>query len=233
MNVLPTIDILDGKAVRLRKGIRASAEVMGNPVELARRFRDAGAPMAHVVDLNGAFGERPQTKLVERVGSVIPLQTGGGVRSEEDIERLFRIEGVRRVVVGTWAFTEPERFRAAVKGRQACFVVAVDVSDGLVAVRGWTETLPLTPDEAVVRALSSGVHQVLITDVSRDGTLGGPNVGLYTDLNRRHPELLITASGGVAARSHLDDLRAAGVITVIVGKALYAGTIPLEVLKWA
>ena len=232
MNILPAIDILDGKAVRLHKGLRASAEVVGNPVELARRFRDAGAPLVHVVDLNGAFGGHPQTKLVEQVGAVIPMQIGGGVRSEADIERLLGMGGTRRVVVGTWAFSEPERFRAVVKRRQSCFVVAVDVRDGLVAVKGWTETHPLTPDEAVQRVLACGVCQVLVTDVSRDGTLGGPNVGLYTDLNRRHPELLIPPSGGVAARNHLDELRAAEVVQVIVGKALYAGTIPLEALRW-
>ena len=144
MNVLPAIDVLDGKAVRLRKGQRDTAEVVGDPVELAKRFKAVGAPMVHLVDLEAVFGTgRCPTGLVRAISEVIPVQVGGGVRSGEHLHD-FLCEGASRIVVGTWAFKNPDEFLAAVASYQDFVVVAADVTvDGKVAVSGWAETHPM------------------------------------------------------------------------------------------
>jgi phosphoribosylformimino-5-aminoimidazole carboxamide ribotide isomerase len=232
MIVLPAIDVLDGKAVRLRKGVRASAEVVGDPDELARMFKDAGASMVHLVDLNGAFGERRQEGIIEKVARIVPVQVGGGVRSMKAVDISLHA-GATRVVVGTWAFKDQDGFATAVRVYGSKLVVAADVTEtGKVAVSGWTETYPVEVVPAVKALRAAGVRTFLVTATGEDGMLRGPSIGLYLMLLRGVLDTRIIASGGVKTLDDIDTLKKMGVHEVVVGQALYKRTILLEEVKW-
>lgn len=232
VNVLPAIDVLGGKAVRLRKGKRDTAEVVGDPDELAWMFKDAGAPMVHLVDLDGAFDGRRQEGLVEKVARILPVQAGGGVRSMRAVDALVGA-GASRVVVGTWAFKDPDGFAGAVRVHGSKLVVAADVTEtGKVAVSGWAETHPVDVVAAVQAMRALGVETFVVTAIEKDGTLRGPAIGLYLMLLQGVPDARVVASGGVASLHDLATLQKMGVHEVVVGKALYKGTIPLEDVRW-
>jgi phosphoribosylformimino-5-aminoimidazole carboxamide ribotide isomerase len=227
MLIYPAIDLMGGDAVRLHKGEAQTREVVGRPLELVERF--AAAPLVHVVDLDGAFAGRvQQTELISQLAQRHPIQAGGGVRSLDDVERLFDA-GVSRVVLGTAAVRNPELLDQTLRRHGAeSVVVAVDVKDGKVAVSGWVETSQLEPVAFCAQLASRGVRWVLCTAVHRDGTLEGPDVELLKSLKAADERLNVIASGGIGS---LDDVRAckrdAKTAAAIIGKAIYSGRFTL------
>lgn len=225
--VYPAIDLLEGRAVRLTKGKRDTAEVVpfdgGDPLALARRF--ARAPMLHVVDLDGAFAGRVrQTQLITQLASLHPVQAGGGVRTLKDIVDLLSA-GAARVVIGTAALENPPLLdEAIVRFGAERIVVAIDVKDGYVAASGWTNTSSVRPRELAIDLCRRGVKHVLCTAVHRDGTLEGPDISVLDDVNVSG--LSVIASGGIGT---IDDVRAVKRFGgVVIGKAIYAGRFTLD-----
>lgn len=225
MRILPAIDLLGGKAVRLHQGDYARVTVFSeDPPAVAKQFREH-VDLIHVVDLEGAKEGRPiQEDIVRRIGG--PVQLGGGVRTKEAFEAYLAL-GATRVVLGTAAVKDPDLVRALAKAHPNVVVLAVDAKDGFVATHGWTNVSTMRAID-VVRALSDvPVAAVLYTDVARDGTGTGPNVPATAELAAASPFPII-ASGGVGTRAHLEALaRIANVESAIVGRALYDGSLTL------
>jgi phosphoribosylformimino-5-aminoimidazole carboxamide ribotide isomerase len=234
MLIIPAIDLRGGRCVRLTQGRRDAVKVYdGDPVGRAREFAAEGAPMIHVVDLDGAFAdtESPNREIARRIfGAVgVPVQFGGGVRSEDDVSRLIDW-GAARVVVGTLAVESPallERLAGRFAGRVA---VGIDARGGRVVTRGWERQEELAAIDLARRVAAAGVLRIVYTDVARDGTLGGANVE-QTCAVARAAGVPVTASGGVSSLADLESLRRAagcGIEGVIVGKALYDGVFTLR-----
>ena len=231
MQVFPAIDLLGGRAVRLKQGRYEDPTVYSDdPPAVARGFR-ASTPRLHVVDLAGAKAGYPvETSIIraiarENAGGV--LQVGGGVRSREALEAYLEL-GASRVVLGTAAVKDPDLVRALAQAHPGVVVVAVDAKDGLVATDGWTEVSRSSAVDVVLGLAGSPIAAVLYTDVARDGMGAGPNVAATAALAARSPFPVI-ASGGVATKEHLRALAAVGnVESAIVGRALYDGSLTLE-----
>ncbi|MBU1670895.1 MAG: 1-(5-phosphoribosyl)-5-[(5-phosphoribosylamino)methylideneamino]imidazole-4-carboxamide isomerase [Actinobacteria bacterium] len=231
--VIPAVDIRYGRAVRLVRGLPSRETVFADdPVEAALRWQAAGAALLHVVDLDGAFAGAPANfEAVERVldATSIPVQVGGGIRSLEVANR-YLDAGAARVIMGTAAFQGeegPDELARALGDRLA---VGVDVKGGRVALSGWAGTSGLEPLEAVDALEKAGVARIVYTDVSRDGTLEGPNMEGIVGI-ARSTSMAVIASGGVGTLDQirrLADLRGAGVEGVIIGMALYRGEFALE-----
>jgi len=220
-DVIPAIDVLEGRVVRLAQGRREAVTLEGgDPSALARRYSADGARRLHLVDLDGAFTGTPSLGLVERVAgaSGVRLQVGGGYRSIEAVESALT-HGADRVMVGTSA-TEPGFLEAAARRFAEALVVAIDVRDGRVAVDGWTRSSETTPTELADRCARAGVERLLVTSTARDGTLTGPDIGLLEQVLQ--VGLPVIAAGGVASLDDLVVLRDLGCEAAITGSALLA-----------
>lgn len=224
--VIPAVDVLAGRAVRLREGRREEIALEGgDPVELARRFADEGATRLHVVDLDGAFSGSPSGGLLERLVAIgPPVQVGGGYRSVAAIAAALDA-GADRVMVGT-AAVSPSLLREAVTRAGVRLVVAVDVREGRVTVDGWTDTSELEPIELVRRCASLGVARLLVTSTARDGSLDGPDIELLAGIVAEGIPVL--AAGGVGSVNDLRAVRALGCEGAVVGSALLAGRFALS-----
>lgn len=225
-DVIPAIDVLEGRVVRLSQGRRQAVTIEGgDPVELARRFRDEGALRLHLVDLDGAFGGSPTLGLVERVAAAggLPLQVGGGYRTADSIGSAIDL-GADRVMVGTAALSPVFLADAAHRfGEQ--LVVAIDVRDGEVAVDGWTRTSGTTAASLAADCAAAGVCRLLVTSTARDGSLAGPDLGLLADV--LPAGLPVIAAGGISSIDDLLALRALGCEAAVAGSALLAGRFTL------
>ena len=230
MYIFPAIDLIDGKAVRLRKGDYNEVTVYSDsPADVAAGFEQKGARFLHVVDLDGAkdgttANFQTVRDIIERTG--LSVEIGGGVRDIERVKKYMDI-GVDRVIIGTAAVTDPEFLAEAVKLYGDRIVVGVDVKDGFVAIKGWLEISEVSCFDFCEKLSKMGVNTVICTDISKDGMMSGTNVELYRQLKERFG-MNIIASGGV---SSLDDVRALSEMDIfgaIVGKALYTGDIELE-----
>jgi phosphoribosylformimino-5-aminoimidazole carboxamide ribotide isomerase len=234
MLIIPAIDLKDGRCVRLRQGRRNDAKVYdGEPVEIARRFQDAGARMLHVVDLDGAFAgtDSRNRKVARRIirALEIPVQFGGGLRTVSDVQQLIEY-GAAQVVIGTLAAESPEMLEKFVQlfGFRIC--VGIDARGGQVLTHGWEREEKLSAVELARRVADAGVDRIVYTDVARDGMLEGVSVE-ETCAIARESGLRVTASGGVSSLADIEQLKsigACGVDSVIVGKALYEGRFTLE-----
>ncbi len=230
MTILPAIDLLGGRAVRLREGRRDQATVYHErPWEVAERFAAAGAARLHVVDLDGAFaGRRENLDAVARIVAVgRPVQLGGGVRDLATVEKLLAA-GVDRVVLGTAMVKSRPMVAEACARFPGRVVVAVDARDGRVAVEGWAEATEVDPFDLAADAAEAGCAAILYTDIARDGTGRGPNVEATARLARALHPVEVIASGGVAALADLRALALAGVPACVVGRALYEGAFTVE-----
>jgi phosphoribosylformimino-5-aminoimidazole carboxamide ribotide isomerase len=226
LEILPAIDVLGGRAVRLAGGKRDEVTLEGGePSELSARLAGEGAERLHLVDLDGAFSGVPSIELVERVAAAgsVPLQVGGGYRSLDAIAAALDA-GADRVMVGTAALA-PGFLEEAVGRFGGSLVVAVDVRDGRVAVEGWTEVSELTPAELAERCASLGVARLLVTSATRDGSLSGPDLSLVE--NVLAAGLPVLAAGGIATLDDLRALRRTGCEGAVVGSALMAGRFTL------
>lgn len=229
MILYPAIDLLDGKAVRLRQGKREDVTVYGDPVALARKWRELGARWLHLVDLGAAFdGQTAHMPLLREIVAAFdgPVEIGGGLRTMEDI-RLRMEAGVTRCIIGTAAAENPALVREACAAYPGRIAVGIDAKNGRVALRGWVKTVDLTAAELALAMKDAGIATVIYTDISRDGMMQGPNVAATAAL-ARETGMEIIGSGGVSAIRDLLDLKAAGCAGAILGKALYerAFTLP-------
>ncbi len=234
MLLIPAIDLKNGQCVRLRQGARDSAKVYdGDPVEAARRFEDAGARMLHVVDLDGAFGERgsPNQLVASRIISAvrIPVQFGGGMRSVADVRRMIE-EGAQRVVVGTLAVESRETLSELVELFGTRVAVGIDAREGQVVTHGWEKRGRVAAVELAREVARAGVERIVYTDVGRDGMLEGVNVE-QTCLVARESGVKVTASGGVSSLNDVERvarLSVHGVDSLIIGRALYEKRFTLQ-----
>ena len=231
MMVIPAVDLRGGRCVRLRQG-RPEAETVfsDDPLAVARAWAQQGAPRLHVVDLDGAFAGTPkQLGLIEEIarGIPVPVEAGGGLRSLEAIETLLA-SGARWAMLGTRAALDPSFLEEACRRFAGRIIVAVDASDGRVAVDGWTQRLDIPAVDLARRAAQAGAAEILYTDIARDGTETGPNLS-GTAAVAAAAGLPLLASGGVGS---LEDLRQLagipGVIGAVVGRALYTGAVDLK-----
>ena len=228
--IFPAIDLRGGKVVRLKEGDPSRMTVYSDePAETARRWLDAGATWVHVVNLDGAFGvkdEENRLALEAILKSGAQIQFGGGLRSLDGVERAIKL-GVSRVVLGTIAIEHPELIAAALEiyGEER-IAVGIDVRDGLVRVRGWQENSGMSATGLALQMKNIGLHTAIFTDVSRDGLGSGLDV-LSTRELAEASGLAVIASGGVRALEDVIAAKQAGLAGVIIGRALYDGTIDL------
>jgi phosphoribosylformimino-5-aminoimidazole carboxamide ribotide isomerase len=223
VKLYPAIDLLGGKAVRLKEGRRDRATVFhDDPPQLVAELGRDGADRLHVVDLDGAFAGAPQqVELIHQIvaASPLPVEVGGGIRDRAAIERVLEL-GAAFVVLGTAAVRSPALVEQACRAHPGRVIVAVDARDGVVAVDGWTASGDVTAIELGKRAASWGAAALLYTDVSRDGLHVGPNVEVTAQLARA-VDCEVIASGGVGSLDDLARLRDAGIAAVVVGRAIY------------
>lgn len=235
MLIYPAIDLKAGECVRLSQGRFDQATQYGDPLEQLAAFARAGAEWVHVVDLDGAKAGAPaQYDLIGKLAKSAnaKIQSGGGVREEAHVRTLLDA-GVARVVVGSAAVRKPDDVRGWIADlgiERVCVALDVRERDGrfYVATQGWTETGGLTLEDALAFYPAGALKHVLVTDISRDGILTGPNVELMQSIVRARPDLKVQASGGVAALGDLAELRATGAAGAIVGRALYERRFALE-----
>ena len=230
MILFPAIDLFDGTAVRLLKGDYARMTVYSDhPEEIARDFVSCGADHIHIVDLEGAKdGTTPNLDAVCAIkeASGAFCEIGGGVRSMETVER-YLSAGLDRVILGTAAVTDPAFLRDCVAKFGEKIAVGVDLRDGFVAVKGWTETTKRTAEAFCADMKALGVATLIVTDISRDGAMQGTNLALYRDLSAGF-DLRITASGGVSSLEDVRRLRDMELYGAIIGKAYYTGALDLR-----
>lgn len=233
MNIIPAIDIMEQRVVRLERGRFDKEKVYSeNPVMVARTWKNRGAKLLHVVDLDGArLGKPVNLDIVREItGSVkIDVELGGGLRSEEDIDSAFRA-GARFVVIGTSAATDEAFSRTLAEKFKDRVIFAVDVKDGKIAIKGWKEIAAEDALEYVKKLETLGAKKIIYTDISRDGMMSGPNLEMLKSI-LQSVSLEITASGGI---SNIGDIKALkglekdGLKGVIIGKALYEGKIDFK-----
>src|SRR2546426_4170731 len=201
MKIYPAIDILGGKAVRLRQGRASDATVYGDPVEMAVKWVSQGAEWLHVVDLDGAFEGKPKNiELLRDIVAAVPLakiQVGGGIRSMLSVESLLDA-GIQRVVLGTAAVRDQTFVKQAITERTHNIAIGIDARDGNVQVSGWTEDSNIGAIELAKRLQGLGAHLVIYTDISRDGVLTGPNIDATKEM-LASTEMSVIASGGVSS----------------------------------
>ncbi|MBR6708691.1 MAG: 1-(5-phosphoribosyl)-5-[Clostridia bacterium] len=230
MKILPTIDLYQGCAVRLLRGDYAQMTTYStDPVSVARDFAARGAEWLHLVDLEGARdGGTPNAGIVSAIAAEVgmKIEIGGGVRSVDVIERYLSL-GVERVILGTAAITDPALLEAAARAYGAHLAVGVDLRDGKVAIKGWTETSALDGIDFIARLEQLGVGTVIVTDISRDGAMRGTNLDLYRTLSEKF-SLNVVASGGVSSLADVRALSGIGVYGAILGRALYTGDLVLD-----
>ncbi|AOY83244.1 MAG: 1-(5-phosphoribosyl)-5-[(5-phosphoribosylamino)methylideneamino]imidazole-4-carboxamide isomerase [Moorea sp. SIO1G6] len=233
MDVIPAIDLLEEKCVRLVQGDYQRAQVFNdNPVEVAKQWVEQGASRLHVVDLDGAkLGKPVNTKAIEAIVQAVPVpvQVGGGLRSRSGVTQLLTL-GVDRVIIGTAAVEDPSLVEQLCTEFPGKIVVGIDARQGWVATHGWLETSEIAAIDLAEQMTQLGVTTIIYTDIHRDGTLSGPNLDALREL-ASHISIPVIASGGVSSITDLLSLltlEPLGVRGVIVGRALYTGDISLK-----
>ena len=230
MECFPAIDLIGGEAVRLVKGDYAKKTVYStSPENVALSFKEAGAKYVHVVDLEGAkSGGTPNIETIKKIVSVsgLNVEVGGGIRSEEVI-KTYLDAGVFRVILGTAAVKDPEFLKEMLSKYGDKIAVGVDIKDGMVAIKGWTELSNESCFDFCSKLEKLGAKTIICTDISKDGLLSGTNMELYKELSQRF-NLNIVASGGVTTLDDVEKLRDMGLYGCILGKALYTGNIDLK-----
>lgn len=230
MIIFPAIDIKDGKCVRLYKGEFDKSEVVGeNPLDVALNFKNSGAEYIHMVDLNGALNG--EVKNLEKIKSVIknidiPVQLGGGIRDMKTIDMLINV-GISRVILGTIALKDEVFVKEAIKKYGDKIAIGIDAKDEKVAVNGWIEVSEINYIDFAKKMEKMGVKTIIFTDISKDGTLKGPNLKQLSDI-KNSVSCNIIASGGIKDLEDLKILNKMGVYGAITGKAIYKGNIDLK-----
>lgn len=228
MKIFPAIDIYDDKAVRLVGGDYSKMTVYGDPLEMAKKFKEAGATDLHIVDLKGAKEKKPfiqkiASRIVNETG--LTVQLGGGIREIETIEQ-YLASGVERVILGTSAVKSPRLLEKAARDFEGRIAVSVDIRDGYVSTEGWLDTSDLYYTDMFKRLDELKIGYAVCTDISKDGMLSGTNTELYSELSANYKTAVI-ASGGISSIEDIVRLDKMGIYGAIVGKALYEGRLDL------
>ncbi len=235
MDLIPAIDLIEGKCVRLTEG-NYNTKVIYNedPLEVAYSFQEIGLNRLHLVDLDGARLGQPQNlKVLEKLASKtsMSIDFGGGLKTTEQVNSVFNA-GASQIAVGSIAVKNPEEFSSWIaKFGADKIILGADVKNEKIAVGGWLETTDVWLIDFLKQNLDAGVKQVFVTDINHDGKLQGPAISLYRKVLEEIPELHLIASGGVASMNDLEQLLETGLKGVIIGKALYEGRIVLNDLK--
>lgn len=235
MRIIPAIDIIDGKCVRLTQGDYGKMKVYReDPSEVAREFEDADLEYLHLVDLDGAKkGKVVNWRVIESIQQKTALKVdfGGGVKTEAEVEELLDM-GIEQINIGSLALQKPDIFTEWIqKFGTENFILSADVKNEKVQVSGWRESSEVTIYDLTSRFEKSGLKYLTCTDISTDGMLQGPNFGLYKKLKSRFPNLKITASGGISSVDDLEELEYSKLFGAIIGKAIYEHKIKLSDLK--
>ena len=237
IEIIPAIDIIEGRCVRLSQGDYERRRVYdASPVDMAKRYADCGVKRIHVVDLDGAKSSSPKNlKTLERmaVGSGVEIEWGGGIKSEESLRALFDY-GATYAFVGSVAAQQPMLFAEWLEhfGGDK-MVLGADVRNGKVSVNGWQEDLAVTIEELIDGFLSHGLNQVICTDITKDGMLQGPSDELYVELQERYSGVDFTVSGGIGSMADIERLSEKQLRKVIIGKAIYENRITLkDIERW-
>ncbi|MBR4810921.1 MAG: 1-(5-phosphoribosyl)-5-[Bacteroidaceae bacterium] len=234
MEIIPAIDIIDGKCVRLTKGdYNVCKTYSDNPLDMALRFQDAGLTRLHLVDLDGAKSRHiVNYPVLEAITGHTDLTVdfGGGIKSTSDLETALGC-GAAMVTVGSTAVTDPDLMAQWIEDfGQEHIILGADARDGKISVNGWKEDSALTLSDFIRGYIQKGITQVLCTDINRDGMLQGPAVELYKKILSEFPGIKLIASGGVSSADDLTALKQAGLPAAIVGKAYYEGRVTLAQL---
>ena len=235
MIIIPAIDIINGKAVRLTKGDYAKQKVYNeNPVEVAKQFEAAGIERLHIVDLDGAkAGKIINLKVLEEIATATRLKIdfGGGVKNITDVGDIFNA-GAAMVTVGSLAVKHPELLEEWLMEFSAeKFLVGADVLDEKIKISGWLEDGGINIFDFIGKMISLGTTNIFCTDISKDGVMEGPSTELYKKIMVEHPEINLIASGGVSNMDDVKQLQEIGCAGAIIGKAIYEGKVPLNPLK--
>ncbi len=232
MEVIPAIDLMNGKIVRLSRGNPKTAKVysdFGNPLETANKWKNEGAKKLHIIDLDAAFGLGDNIPTITEIARnlSVPIQVGGGIRTMKDVENLLRV-GISQVILGALAFREPGVLREiAEKFGENIAVVALDNKEGKIMVEGWKTPTGLDVKEAIRKFVSLSVRAFLVTSIIRDGMLSGPDIKTLKEACKESDAIVI-AAGGISNIDDLAILKSIGVEAVVIGKALYEGKFTLR-----
>ncbi len=232
IEIIPAIDLIDGKCVRLSQGDYSQKTVYyEDPLDVAKMFEDAGIRRLHVVDLDGAKAQHiVNHKVLERIATHTDLviDFGGGLKSDNDLRIAFE-SGAAMITGGSIAVKNPEIFTAWIQQVGAeKIILGADVKDRKIAVGGWLETTDIDLMPFIKEYMEKGISKVICTDISKDGMLEGPAVSLYQEMLQKEPEMYLIASGGVSAVADIDTLQEKQIPAVIIGKAIYEGKIALK-----
>lgn len=237
IQIIPAIDIIDGRCVRLTKGDYSLKTVYdGAPEDVALSYADCGVRRIHIVDLDGAKLSCPQNlRSLEKIASRVncEIEWGGGIKDDRALRDVFNAGGTK-AIIGSVAALKPELFELWLKRYGKAMILGADIREGKVSVSGWQEDTPLRVEDMVERFAPFGLEEVIVTDISRDGMLQGPSDSLYTALQERYPANSFTVSGGISSMDDIERLNALGLRKVIVGKAIYEKKISLkDIEKWS
>jgi phosphoribosylformimino-5-aminoimidazole carboxamide ribotide isomerase len=233
LQLIPAIDLMSGKIVRLTRGEAKTAKFydtqFGTPVEAAKRWRDEGAGKLHIIDLDAAFGLGNNRAVIAEVAKNVklPIQVGGGIRSCETAEKILQT-GITQVILGALAFSDPSAISKIQKQFGAdSVIVALDNKEGQIMVEGWKTATTMTVDESLEKYTTMGVRNFLITSIAQDGMLNGPDL-LTLSQATQYPNAKIVAAGGIGSLGDLAALKEIGVNGAVIGKALYEGRFTLK-----
>lgn len=233
IELIPAIDIIDGQCVRLTQGDYSQKTVYGSPLDMSKQFEHIGFKRLHVVDLDGAKSCHIVNNVVlHEITTLTKLAVdfGGGIKTDEDLQVAFD-NGAQMVTVGSIAVTHPDLFLRWVSQYGADrFILGADVRNGKISINGWKDDSEEDLLPFLEKYIRAGVRNVLCTEISKDGTLSGPAIELYTRVMQAYPKLHLIASGGVSSIEDIKSLDAAGIPAVVFGKAIYEGKINLQEL---
>ena len=235
MELIPAIDLIDGRCVRLTQGDYAQTKIYDeDPVEVARRYADCGIRRLHIVDLDGAKAKAPcNLRVLERVATAtsLDIEWGGGIKDTDALRSAVNA-GASRIICGSIAVDDAPLFAQWLQEYGAeRMILGADVRNGKVATHGWLKDGGVGVEELVEKFLPDGLSQIICTDISCDGMLQGPNFPLYTELQQRFPTVDVTLSGGISSMNDIDRAYEEGIRAVIIGKAIYEGRITLKDLE--
>ncbi len=234
MTIIPAIDIINGKCVRLTKGDYTQQKVYNvNPVEVAKQFADAGLQRVHIVDLDGAkAGKIINLAVLEAIASAtnLVIDFGGGIKNINDVGSIFNA-GASIATIGSLAVKRPELLEEwLMEFGAGKFLIGADVLEGKIKISGWLEDGGIDIFSFIGKMIGLGVTNIFCTDISKDGAMEGPSVDLYKQIMDQHPEINLIASGGVTTIDDVEELKAIGCSGAIIGKAIYEGNISLQQL---
>ena len=235
MEIIPAIDVIDGKCVRLTQGDYAQKTVYNeDPVEVAKQFESIGIKRLHLVDLDGAKkGQVVNLHVLEKIAlnTKLIIDFGGGIKHDEDIESVFKA-GAKIATIGSVAVKEPDKFYAWVKKYDSDkILLGADVKNEKIAINGWLEETTISVFDFIEKNIALGIKNIFCTDISKDGLLQGPAIEFYKNIIEKNPSINLIASGGVSCLNDLTELKKIGCSGTIVGKAIYENRITLNQLE--